>query len=305
MIKNNDMLVVKQLNKVYKTGFRALDDVSFSLPKGSFTGLLGVNGAGKTSLISSIAGINKFTGQISVNGYDVIRQSTLAKSSIGVVPQELVFDPFMNVGMTLKVASGLYGKKDNQEWINTLLERLDLKSKEHTFTRGLSGGMKRRLMVAQALVHKPPLIILDEPTAGVDVELRRNLWEFIRELHQNGHTILLTSHYLDEVEELCDQIIVIDKGKLVTTQSKAEFMARETGDINNIEIQVHGVPVSIQDEYKMKLVGDNTYSVQIVSSEAVIDFLLKLRMLGLKVASFTQSKADLEQVFLELLGKKK
>ncbi|MFO0320721.1 MAG: ABC transporter ATP-binding protein, partial [Neisseriaceae bacterium] len=216
-------LEINHLTKRYGK-FTALSDINFKIEEGEFVGLLGVNGAGKTSLISSVAGVNNFDGEIKVMGYDVVKQVVKAKQNLGVVPQELAFDPFLTVYQTLKFQSGLYGVKNNKEWIFEVIERLYLSDKVNSNTRTLSGGMKRRLMVAQALIHKPPMIILDEPTTGVDVEIRQSLWNFITELHQKGHTILLTTHYLEEVEKLCDKIIMIDKGKIIAKDSKENLM---------------------------------------------------------------------------------
>ena len=185
----------------------ALDGVSLEIDAGEFFGLLGPNGAGKTTLISILAGLARAdAGSLRVMGYDVIAQYQRARRSLGVVPQELVFDPFFTVRETLRIQSGYFGLRDNDAWIDEIIERLDLTDKAHANMRQLSGGMKRRVLVAQALVHKPPVIILDEPTAGVDVELRQGLWRFIRELNQAGHTVVLTTHYLDEAEALCSRI---------------------------------------------------------------------------------------------------
>ncbi|MCP1772926.1 ABC-type multidrug transport system ATPase subunit [Neisseria perflava] len=183
--------------KTYANGFTALKDVSFNVAQGEFFALLGPNGAGKTTLISAMAGLSRLTsGNISIMGNDVVRQSRASRMNLGVVPQELVFDAFFTVRETLKLQSGYFGLNKNGAWIDEIIANLGLEDKADTITRNLSGGMKRRVMVAQALVHRPPVIVLDEPTAGVDVELRQSLWTFIGRLNQEGHTIILTTHYL-------------------------------------------------------------------------------------------------------------
>ena len=203
---NGNILEIKNVSMSYGSN-QVLHDINFNLPSGSFVGFLGVNGAGKTSLISAIAGLRPYSGQITIANQNLQQNPVAAKQVMGVVPQEISFDPFMSVIKTLRFQSNLYKTKNNEYWIEELLVRLHLKEKANANTRSLSGGMKRRLMVAQALVHKPSLIILDEPTAGVDVEIRKLLWEFITEINNKGATILLTTHYLEEVEHLCNNVI--------------------------------------------------------------------------------------------------
>ena len=195
---------------------KALDDVSFDIEEGEFFGLLGPNGAGKTTLISILAGLSRATsGRVLVQGHDVQVDYALARRRLGVVPQELVFDPFFNVREALRFQSGYFGVKHNDAWIDELLDSLGLADKANANMRQLSGGMKRRVLVAQALVHKPPVIVLDEPTAGVDVELRQTLWQFIARLNKQGHTVLLTTHYLEEAEALCGRIAMLKQGRVV------------------------------------------------------------------------------------------
>src|SRR5690606_2500337 len=194
-------------------GFLAVDHVSLTIEHGEFFGLLGPNGAGKTTLISMLAGLIRPTsGQVSVCGYDVRTQYLKARQSLGVVPQEIVYDPFFTVRETLRLQSGYFGLKNNDDWIDEILANLALSDKADVNMRALSGGMKRRVLVAQALVHRPPVIILDEPTAGVDVDLRRTLWDFISRLNKDGHTVLLTTHYLEEAEALCGRIAMLKRG---------------------------------------------------------------------------------------------
>lgn len=209
---------------------QALAGVSLDIKQGEFFGLLGQNGAGKTTLISSLAGlVRPDSGTLKVLGHDVIKDFREARRLLGVVPQELVFDPFFNVRETLRIQSGYFGIRNNDDWIDEILENLDLTSKANVNMRRLSGGMKRRVLVAQALVHKPPVIVLDEPTAGVDVELRQGLWQFIRRLNGEGHTIILTTHYLEEAEALCNRIALMKQGKIVALDTTANLMAAHPG----------------------------------------------------------------------------
>ncbi len=212
-------LEVQQLGKVYKNGKKALDDVSLTVPEGSFFALLGPNGAGKSSLINILADtVLPTSGSVRFLGHDLFSERSWCKRRLGVVPQEVAFDPFFAPRDILKINSGMFGVRPDLQWIEELLERLELAEHAHKNARQLSGGMRRRLLVAQALVHRPKVVILDEPTAGVDVELRKRLWDFMRELNAAGTTILLTTHYLEEAEELCDQVAIIDQGRLLTAQ---------------------------------------------------------------------------------------
>jgi ABC-2 type transport system ATP-binding protein len=205
---------------------KALAGVSLEIEQGEFFGLLGQNGAGKTTLISSLAGlVRPDSGTLKVLGYDVIKDFREARRRLGVVPQELVFDPFFNIRETLQIQSGYFGIRKNDDWIDEILANLDLTSKANVNMRRLSGGMKRRVLVAQALVHKPPVIVLDEPTAGVDVELRQGLWQFVRRLNSEGHTIILTTHYLEEAESLCGRIALMKQGKVVALDTTANLMS--------------------------------------------------------------------------------
>ena len=226
------MVAAVSINNVVKQfgTLRALDGVSMEIAQGDFFGLLGPNGAGKTTLISSLAGlVRSDSGSLQVLGHDVVRDFREARRRLGVVPQELVFDPFFNVRETLRIQSGYFGIRKNDDWIDEILENLDLTGKANVNMRRLSGGMKRRVLVAQALVHKPPVIVLDEPTAGVDVELRQGLWQFIRRLNTEGHTIILTTHYLEEAEALCNRIALMKQGRLVALDTTANLMAAHPG----------------------------------------------------------------------------
>ncbi len=234
----------KHLTKHYGS-LVALNDVSLEIGEGEFFGLLGPNGAGKTTLISILAGLCRPTaGSVEVMGHDVQADFREARRLLGIVPQELVFDPFFTVRETLQFQSGYFGIKNNGEWIDEILHHLGLADKANKNMRALSGGMKRRVLVAQALVHRPPVIVLDEPTAGVDVELRQSLWKFISRLNQEGHTIVLTTHYLEEAQELCGRIAMLKKGQIVALDTTANLLARvnnsqtKDGDLEDVFMQI-------------------------------------------------------------------
>jgi len=211
--------------------FQALKDINLTIEHGEFFGLLGPNGAGKTTMISILAGLSQATtGRASICGYDVIDDYKNSRRALGVVPQEIVYDPFFTVRETLRLQSGYFGLRHNDDWIDEILHNLGLSDKNDTNMRALSGGMKRRVLVAQALVHRPPVIILDEPTAGVDVDLRRSLWEFISRLNREGHTILLTTHYLEEAEALCGRIAMLKSGEIVALDTTEALLERVGGD---------------------------------------------------------------------------
>jgi ABC-2 type transport system ATP-binding protein len=222
----------------------ALRGVSLEINEGEFFGLLGPNGAGKTTLISILAGLCKPTeGSAKVMGFDVQAEFRQARKLLGIVPQELVFDPFFTVRETLEFQSGYFGVRNNDDWIDEILENLGLTDKADKNMRALSGGMKRRVLVAQALVHRPPVIVLDEPTAGVDVELRQSLWQFITRLNREGHTIVLTTHYLEEAQELCNRIAMLKKGQIVALDTTANLLQRfkQTGtqvDLEDVFMQI-------------------------------------------------------------------
>ena len=234
----------KHLTKNYGS-LVALNYVSLDIEEGEFFGLLGPNGAGKTTLISILAGLCRATkGSVEVMGHDVQSDFRSARRLLGIVPQELVFDPFFTVRETLQFQSGYFGIKNNGEWIDEILHHLGLADKANKNMRALSGGMKRRVLVAQALVHRPPVIVLDEPTAGVDVELRQSLWKFISRLNKEGHTIVLTTHYLEEAQELCGRIAMLKKGQIVALDTTANLLARvnnsqtKDGDLEDVFMQI-------------------------------------------------------------------
>lgn len=235
---------IKKISKNYGA-LQALDEVSLEIQQGEFFGLLGPNGAGKTTLISILAGlVTASHGHAMIMGADVQSQFRDARRSLGVVPQELVFDPFFTVRETLQFQSGYFGIRNNDTWIDEIMAHLDLTNKADSNMRSLSGGMKRRVLVAQALVHRPPVIILDEPTAGVDVELRQSLWKFIGRLNQEGHTIVLTTHYLEEAQALCNRIAILKKGRIVALDTTSNLLDRvknpdaADGDLEDVFMQI-------------------------------------------------------------------
>jgi ABC-2 type transport system ATP-binding protein len=225
---------------------QALERVSFDIQEGEFFGLLGPNGAGKTTLISILAGLSKASeGRVTVLGHDVLKDAAHARRLLGVVPQELVFDPFFSVREALQFQSGYFGIQNNHAWIDELLESLGLADKASSNMRQLSGGMKRRVLVAQALVHKPPVIVLDEPTAGVDVELRQTLWHFIAKLNKQGHTVLLTTHYLEEAEALCSRIAMLKAGRVVALDTTSELLKASASNVLRFKLDAE-LPAALQ-----------------------------------------------------------
>ncbi len=293
-------LEVNDLNKYYNQ-FIALENINFNIKQGDFVGLLGVNGAGKTSLISAISGASRFLGKIKIMGYDINTHTVNAKRKIGVVPQELAFDPFLTVKQTLKMQSGLYGVRNNQAWLDEIIERLYLTEKINSNTRALSGGMKRRLMIAQALVHKPPFIILDEPTAGVDVEIRQGLWNFITELHQKGHTILLTTHYLEEVEKLCDTIIMINKGKIISQTNKFDLMLKCEQLPTYLEVTTKDGQLDPSLRNIVCDQKDNVITLLLNNHEEIIKILTILQVANIKIENINIKKPNLEDVFIRTI----
>ena len=281
-------------------GLRALDGVSLEIAEGEFFGLLGPNGAGKTTLISCLAGLVRPTsGRLSILGHDVLTDYREARRCLGVVPQELVFDPFFSVRETLRFQSGYYGIRGNDDWIDEILANLDLTAKAETNMRRLSGGMKRRVLVAQALVHRPPVIVLDEPTAGVDVELRQTLWQFIQRLNREGHTIILTTHYLEEAEALCGRIAMLKQGQVVALDTTQNLLARFSGHTLNLRLQPGAVlPASL---IARATAVNGGWSVRIAGFEEIEPVLAGLREGGCVLEDFQLAQTDLEDVFVRLM----
>jgi ABC-2 type transport system ATP-binding protein len=277
---------------------RALDGVSLDIEAGEFFGLLGPNGAGKTTLISILAGLVRASGgSVTVHGHDVVADYAAARRQLGIVPQELVFDPFFSVRESLVIQSGYFGVKNNGAWIDELLENLGLVDKARANMRQLSGGMKRRVLVAQALVHRPPVIVLDEPTAGVDVELRQTLWGFIARLNKQGHTVLLTTHYLEEAEALCGRIAMLKQGRVVALDRTANLLAGTASTMLRFKTD-QALPAAVAA--RARVTGRK---VQVTAHDAAeIETLLgQLRQGGVKVEDLEIGRADLEDVFLEIM----
>ncbi len=281
------------------SNFLALDQVSLDILEGEFFGLLGPNGAGKTTMISILAGLTRATaGRVEVLGSDVQADYAQARRKLGVVPQELVFDPFFNVREALRFQSGYFGIRHNDVWIDELLDSLGLADKANANMRQLSGGMKRRMLVAQALVHKPPVIVLDEPTAGVDVELRQNLWQFIARLNKQGHTVLLTTHYLEEAEALCGRIAMLKAGRVIALDRTSELLKAASGNVLRFKIDGELPPALAQ---RARITGR---IVQFSAHDAldIETYLAAVRQAGLLAQDIEVRKADLEDVFLALMG---
>ena len=291
----------QNVSKVYQGArgtLRALDDVSFSIQRGEFFGLLGPNGAGKTTLISILAGLARASGgHVTVLGHDVVADYAAARKSLGIVPQELVFDPFFSVRETLRIQSGYFGVKNNDAWIDELLQNLGLADKAGANMRQLSGGMKRRVLVAQALVHRPPVIVLDEPTAGVDVELRQTLWQFVSRLNREGHTVLLTTHYLEEAEALCGRIGMLKQGKLVALDKTSALLAGRASTMLRFKTD-QALPPAIADTAR---VTGRIVQAKARDAADVEAMLAALRAAGVKVEDLEIGRADLEDVFLEIM----
>jgi ABC-2 type transport system ATP-binding protein len=294
----------QSVSKVYPSGrsgaLKALDAVNFDIQEGEFFGLLGPNGAGKTTLISILAGLVRATsGRVFVRGCDVHADFAQARRQLGVVPQELVFDPFFNVREALRLQSGYFGVRNNDAWIDELLESLGLADKADANMRQLSGGMKRRMLVAQALVHKPPVIVLDEPTAGVDVELRQALWQFIARLNKAGNTVLLTTHYLEEAEALCGRIAMLKSGRVVALERTSELLKAASSNVLRFKIDSH-LPLEFVD--KARVTGR---IVQLPAHDAheIEHYLGVIRRAGLRVEDVEVRKPDLEDVFLEVMSR--
>lgn len=303
MVMNDVAIHVENVTKIYKGAVRALDNVSLAVMRGTIFGLLGPNGAGKSTLINILAGlVNKTGGSASIWGFDIDRDPRNAKASIGIVNQEITFDPFFTPAETLDIQAGLYGVSKSAKRTMELLKAVRLEDKADAYARTLSGGMKRRLMVAKAMVHSPPVLVLDEPTAGVDIDLRRQLWDYVRELHARGVTIVLTTHYLEEAEDLCDHIAIINHGKLIADKPTRELinMAQEKAVVVTVERDIEAAPDTAAFE-KVKQIDARTLSItyrkDIVNAG---DVLSALGEAGHNIVDVSTREADLEDVFLNL-----
>src|SRR5476651_26524 len=296
---------IRNVKKRYKE-LQALKGVNLVVEEGEFFGLLGPNGAGKTTLISILAGLARAdSGTISVRGHDVVTDFRQARRSLGVVPQELVFDPFFTVRESLRIQSGYFGLRKNDDWIDEIMANLDLTEKADVNTRALSGGMKRRVLVAQALVHKPPVIVLDEPTAGVDVELRQTLWKFISRLNREGHTIVLTTHYLEEAEALCDRLAMLKAGKVVALDTMAALIRRISGSQLIANLTQGTLPDDLRHlvSHPEESGHGNKYSLRINEVSEVEAILARLRTAGVVIDEMQLQQADLEDIFLQIMDK--
>jgi ABC-2 type transport system ATP-binding protein len=284
----------------------ALRGVEFDIRRGEFFGLLGPNGAGKSTLISIISGlVAADAGSVAVLGYDTVRDFRAARRHLGVVPQELVFDPFFNVRDMLRIQAGYYGVgRESWPWIDEMLERLDLASKANVSMRALSGGMKRRVLLAQALVHRPPVVILDEPTAGVDVELRRIVWRFMSDLHRQGTTVVLTTHYLEEAQELCSRIAILDRGAVQVIESTRDLLARHPFRFLRLKL---GNGATLPESLQPLVSGEVNGSIELkleTSRHPIGSVFAALRAAGIDIEDVHTREPDLEDIFVELTARK-
>ncbi len=295
---------IHQIKKSFNT-VCALNNLSLHINKGEFFGLLGPNGAGKSTLINIMAGLTKpDQGYVEIEGFNVAKNYRMSRRHLGVVPQELVFDPFFTVREVLLIQAGYFGLgKDNHPWIDYLIESLALADKAHTNMRALSGGMKRRVLIAQALVHKPSVVILDEPTAGVDVELRASLWHFIKKLHTEGLTIVLTTHYLEEAENLCDRIGILNRGHLIALEKKETLLARNSGGNKQLRIFTTAPIASLPPVLEQYLIQQNKRELifDLGDDPANFYFIIEqLKGMGVSIDTINSEQTDLEDIFLQI-----
>ena len=299
-------VAVRQLQKHFKH-VHALRGVDLEIRPGEFFGLLGPNGAGKSTLINILAGLTRASsGTAAIHGHDVVRDARASRRSLGVVPQELVFDPFFKVREVLDIQAGYFGvKARGNPWLDELLQALDLSDKRDANMRSLSGGMKRRVLIAQALVHRPRVLILDEPTAGVDVELRQSLWRFTQRLHDEGMTIVLTTHYLEEAEALCDRIAIMNHGAVVALEDKEALLAQYPSYRLHIRVANDDfvLPASITDLVSEQSHNSLCFHIQ-RDTDQLDRVLAALQQAGVRIVELTTSEQTLESIFLELTGRK-
>ena len=298
---------ISNLSKSYfsKDGEKkhALNDISLEIPRGSFFGLLGPNGAGKSTIINILAGLTlKSSGVVKVCGFDLDKDQRNVKRSIGIVPQELILDPFFTVREALEFQAGYYGVRKKDRQTDEIIEALALKDKAGVGARRLSGGMRRRLLIGKALVHKPKVLILDEPTAGVDIELRQSLWKYVRKLNENGTTIVLTTHYLEEADELCDKIAIINHGKIIASDTKEKLLS----GLENKEITIRlrdglkEVPAELK-RFNSKILSENRLEIQYNPLEVSVSQLLDaVRGAKLEILDLVSKDAKLEDIFLQM-----
>jgi ABC-2 type transport system ATP-binding protein len=300
---NEAAISIKGLSKTYQGGKQALSNIDLDIPRGLVFGLLGPNGAGKSTLINILAGlVRKTSGTATIWGFDIDADPRNAKASIGIVPQELVFDPFFTPLEALENQAGYYGVPKHERRTIELLRAVHLEDKAHAYSRTLSGGMKRRLLVAKAMVHSPPVLVLDEPTAGVDISLRQQLWAYVRELNENGVTVVLTTHYLEEAQELCDRIAIINHGKLIANETTETLvnMAREKAVEVTVDRDIDGLPDNRFFD-KVERIGDRTITITFDKDKVNAgEVLVALQQTGLGIVDVSTREADLEDVFLHL-----
>jgi len=300
---NEPAIRIESLSKTYEGGKQALNDVTFDVPRGQIFGLLGPNGAGKSTLINILAGlVVKTSGKVTIWGFDIDEHPRNSKRSIGVVPQEIIFDPFFTPRETLEIQAGLYGIAPGDRHSDELLAAMHLTDKANAYSRTLSGGMKRRLLVAKAMVHSPPILVLDEPTAGVDVELRRQLWDYVRKLHAQGVTIVLTTHYLEEAEELCDRIAIINHGRVIANEPTRELVAKaqEKAVVVTFDRDIAEVPSNASFE-NISLIDERTLEITYRKDQTNAGKVLAaLTADGLSIVDVSTRDPDLEDVFLTL-----
>ena len=302
MSKKN-VLSVKKLNKIYRKNIHALKDLNLEVKEGEILGLLGPNGAGKSTFINILAGVtDKTSGEVKVWGFDLDKNPRQVRVSLGIVPQEINVDPFFTPKKLLDLQAGLFGVKKKDRITDTVLDLVALKDKSNSYTRNLSGGMKRRLLIAKALVHKPPIIILDEPTAGVDVELRKNLWENIRSLRKLGVTIILTTHYLQEAEELCDRVGIIHKGNLIALDTTENMLNKIQTKTLKFEINKRIVLNDMNNKgYNILTNTDSEFKIEYNKQEFNIQKIIKLlENQGIVIKDIKSEDPDLEDVFVNL-----
>lgn len=302
-MQNDAAISIRNLSKTYAGGKQALDDVSLDVPRGQIFGLLGPNGAGKSTLINILSGlVDKSSGSAEIWGFDIDRDHRNAKMSIGIVPQEIVFDPFFTPREALENQAGLFGVPKSERRTDELLEAMRLTDKAEAYARTLSGGMKRRLLVAKALVHAPPVLVLDEPTAGVDIDLRQQLWDYVRTLHAQGVTVVLTTHYLEEAEELCDRIAIINHGKLIANEPTRDLIAKATD--KEVVVTVDKVIETLPDARcfeRVERLSDHDLAITYDKGEVNAGEVLRtLADSGYDIIDVRTREPDLEDVFLQL-----
>ncbi|MCM8558024.1 ABC transporter ATP-binding protein [Sphingomicrobium sediminis] len=296
-------IAIDQLSKTYAGGKQALDNVSFDVPRGQIFGLLGPNGAGKSTLINILAGlVNKTSGKAHVWGFDIDEDHRNAKASIGIVPQEILFDPFFTPAEALEIQAGLYGIPKDKRRTAELLEAVKLTDKANAYARTLSGGMKRRLLVAKAMVHSPPILVLDEPTAGVDIDLRQQLWDYVRSLHARGVTVVLTTHYLEEAEELCDRIAIINHGKLIANEPTRDLLSKAQDKEVVVTCDKPFSSMPSDDRFKkIEQLGDDVIAITYAKDKVHAGEVLRLlEREGYDIVDVRTREPDLEDVFLDL-----